>query len=154
MREGATPCRRSSARRVCSSGARLLPLTRAPRLSLPSQAKGVSRLIALSVLLAAGAIGFFRPASLDGDAVDFLETGQPVLHLLEPGAPQIPHAFLGSLVGDLHRTAHGENDARNRIGHWQHLVDTCAALVAVGAVPATLGSEELEPTLDLRFGKA
>src|SRR5213082_548992 len=40
-----------------------------------------------------------RPASLDGDAVDFLEAGQPVLDLLQPRAPQIPDAFLGSLVG-------------------------------------------------------
>src|SRR4030088_436646 len=141
MREAATPLRRSSARRVCSSGARLLPLTRAPRLSLPSQAKGVSRLIALSVL-AAGAIGFFRPASLDGDAVDFLETGQPVLHLLEPGAPQIPHAFPGSLVGDFHRASHGENDAGNRIRDRQHLVDTRAALIPVGTVRVTPGPEE------------
>src|SRR2546430_12618301 len=27
------------------------------------------------------------------------------------------------------------------------------SLVAVGAVPATLGGEELEPTLEVRFGK-
>src|SRR3984893_7630858 len=151
MREGATPCRRSSARRVCSSGARLLPLTRAPRLSLPSQAKGVSRLTALTVVVAAGAIRYFRPASLDGDAVDFLETGQPVLHLFEPGAPQIPHAFLGSLVGDLHRAAHGENDSGNRIRNRQHLVDTRAALIAVGTVRASLGREDLQPAAEIRF---
>src|SRR4029077_12389481 len=79
-----------------------------------------------------------RPASVDGDAVDFLETGQPALHLLEPGAAQIPHAFRGSLVGNLHRAAHGENDARNRVRYRQHLVDTRAALVAVGTVRAPL----------------
>src|SRR6267154_810922 len=94
-----------------------------------------------------------RPVSVDGDAIDFLETGEPVLYLLEPGASQVPDALFGSLVGDLHRAAHGENDARNRVRDRQHLIDTRAALVAVGAVPATLGGEELEPTLEVRFGK-
>src|SRR6202048_2392995 len=97
---------------------------------------------------------YFRPASLDGDAVDFLETGQPVLYFLEPGAPQIPHAFLGSLVGDFHGAAYGENDAGNRIRDRQHLVDARPPLIAVGTVRASLGCEELEPAGDLRFGKA
>src|SRR5262252_2113067 len=59
----------------------------------------------------------FRPASLNRDAVDFLETGQAGFHFLEPGAPQIPHPFLGGLLSDLHCTAAGENDVRDRIGH-------------------------------------
>ena len=47
------PCRRRSARSAASSGARLRPLMRAPRLSRPSHAKGMSRLIVLTVLVAA-----------------------------------------------------------------------------------------------------
>src|SRR2546421_2742200 len=94
------------------------------------------------------------PASLDGDAVDFLEAGQPVLDLLQPGAPQIPDAFLGGLGGNLHRAAHGENDAGNRLRNRQHLVETRAALVAVGTVRAPLGREDLEPAGGLRCSKA
>ena len=54
--DAAMPCRRSSPRRTVSSGARLLPFTRLPRLSLPSQVKGMSRLIVLTVVVAAGAM--------------------------------------------------------------------------------------------------
>src|SRR5256885_13337145 len=54
-------------------------------------------------------------------------------------SPQIPHAFLGSLGGNLHRAAHGEDDAGNRVRNRQHLVETRAALVAVGTVRAPLG---------------
>src|ERR1700738_5601398 len=97
---------------------------------------------------------YFRPASLDGDAVDFLETGQPVLYFLEPGAPQIPHAFLGSLVGDFHRAPYGENDAGNRIRDRQHLVDARPALIAVGTVRASLGCEDLHPSAEVRCRKA
>src|SRR5256885_16665779 len=68
-------------------------------------------------------------------------------------SPQIPHAFLGSLGGNLHRAAHGEDDAGNRVRNRQHLVETRAALVAVGTVRAPLGRVDLEP-LDIRLGKA
>ncbi len=56
--DGAMPCRRSSLRNTVSSGARLLPFTRLPRLSLPSQAKGMSRLIVLTLVVAAEAMNY------------------------------------------------------------------------------------------------
>src|SRR5690242_8048851 len=117
---------------------------RAPRLSRPSQAKGTSRLIALTLAVAAGAI-YLPPASLNCDAVDFLETGQPALHFLESRATQVPHALLGRLIPDFDRTAAAQDDACNGFGHRQHLVDPCATLVAVGAVRASLGAEDFEP---------
>ena len=45
-------------------------------------------------VVAAAAMSYFLP-SFDGDAVDFFETGQPVLDLLQARAAQIPDAFLG-----------------------------------------------------------
>src|SRR6185437_4720469 len=154
MREGATPWRRNSARSVCSSGARLLPLMRAPRLSRPSQANGMSRLIALTVAVAAGAMCYFRPASLYRDAVDFLETSHPVLDLLQPCTAQIPYAFLRGLSTDLGGAAQRENDAGDRFCHGQNLIDPDAALVAVGAIATALRAIDLDPVRHVDLGKA
>src|ERR1700739_4319974 len=117
MRDGATPWRRSSARSACSSGARLRPLMRAPRLSRPSQVKETSRLPALTVAVAAGAMGYCRPVSLDRDTVDFLKAGHAVLDLFESRAPQGPDAFPGGLIRNVGRASRSENDARDLLGH-------------------------------------
>src|SRR5438270_7340654 len=93
-------------------------------------------------------------ASLHRDAVDFLETGHTALHLLETRAPQIPHAFLGSLRANLRRAPQGENDSHDRLRHRQDLVNAHPALVAVGAVGASLRTEELHTAGAIRLGKA
>src|SRR5579864_4392745 len=120
----------------------------------------MSRLIALTLVVAAGAMCYFRPGSLDRDAVDFLETRESVLDLLQAGAAQVPDSFLGGLVGDLYGTARSENDARDGVAHGQHLVDADTPFVAIGAVSAALGPEDFEarghvdlaePFLEQRF---
>src|SRR5215213_9501160 len=113
MRDGATPCRRNSARNVNSSGARLLPLMRLPFLSLPSQLKAMSRLIVLTVAVAT-AINF-HPASFNRDTVDFLDAGQTGFDLLEPRSAQIPNAFLGGLNADIDGIAAAQNDPCDRL---------------------------------------
>src|SRR5438552_9035401 len=93
-------------------------------------------------------------ASLHRDAVDFLETGHTALHLLETRAPQIPHAFLGSLRANLRRAPQGENDAHDRLRDRQHLIDAHPALVAVGAVGTSLGREDLHSGGEIGLGEA
>src|SRR5579862_9446697 len=96
----------------------------------------------------------YFPASLDGDAVDFLETGQTVLHLLKPGPPEIPHAFLRGLIGDLHRAPGPENDTRHGVCYREHLIDTYPPLVAIDAVVAALGPKDLQTGPGVRLGEA
>src|SRR5579862_5058034 len=96
----------------------------------------------------------YFPASLDSDAVDFLETRQTVLHLLQPGASEVPHAFLRGLVADLHGAPGPQNDTRDRVCHRKHLIDAYPALVAIDAIVAALGPEDLETGPDVRFGEA
>ena len=74
-------------------------------LSVPSQVKGMSRLIDLDGCGCCRSHELLSPASLDRDAVDFFEAGHAVLDLLEPGAAQIPDAFLGRLIADVHGVA-------------------------------------------------
>src|SRR5438270_2443269 len=93
-------------------------------------------------------------ASLDRDAVDFLETGHTALHLLETRAPQIPHAFLGSLRANLRRAPQGENDAHDRLRDRQHLINAHPALVAVRAVGTSLGREDLHSGGEIGLGEA
>src|SRR5580704_2958383 len=154
IREGATPWRRSSARRVCSSGARLLPLIRAPFLSRPSHANGTSRLMVLTVAVAAGAMSYFRPASLDRNAVNFLETSQTVFNLFQPCASEIPDAFFRGLLCNLHRATEREDNFRNRFRDRQDLIDAHATLIAVGAVGASFRSEDLEPRSGFALAEA
>src|ERR1700730_407371 len=93
-RVAATPWRRRSARSVASLAASDLPRTLWPRLSLPSHKNWVSFLPAV----ADTAINPILPVSLiDGDAVDFFETRQAVLHFLQARTAQIPNAVLGGL---------------------------------------------------------
>src|SRR5215469_11812079 len=116
----------------------------------------MSRLIALTVAVAAGAMCHSRAASLHRDTVDFLETREPVPDLLEPGAAQIPDALLGRLLGNLRGAAAGENDVGDRVRDGQHLVNTHPALVAVGAAGASLGAraEDLEALRHVDVRKA
>src|SRR5262249_26409432 len=122
--------------------------------SRPSQAYGMSRLIALTVAVAAGAMGAIRPASLNRDAVDFLETSHPVLDLFQGGTPEVPDAFFRRLGTNLDRAAAAGDDAGDCFGDRQHLVDAHAPLVAVGAVPASLGAKNLQPAADVVLSKA
>src|SRR6185312_8880643 len=100
---------------------------------------------ALTVAVAAGAMCYFRPASLYRDAVDFLETSQPVLNLLQPRTAQIPYAFLRGLGADFRGASQRENDAGDRFCYGQNLIDPDAALVAVGAIAAALRAIDLIP---------
>src|SRR6516225_10719217 len=109
----------------------------------------MSRLIALTVAVAAGAMCHSRAASLHRDTVDFFEAGEPVPDLFEPGAAQIPDALLRRLLGNLRGAPAGENDVGDRVGDRQHLVDADAALVTVGAVGASLGTEDSQPRGDV-----
>src|SRR6185312_6645119 len=87
----------------------------------------------------------FRPrSSFDGDAVDFLETGEAGPDLLETCAAQVPDPFLGCLLRDVHGAAGGENDTGNRFGDGQNLVDADAALVTVRTALAALGYEDAQ----------
>src|SRR6185369_6003223 len=56
-------------------------------------------------------------ASLDRDAVNFLETCQTILDLFQAGTAKIPYAFFCSLISNFHRAAQGEDDSRNRFGY-------------------------------------
>src|SRR3569833_566129 len=94
-------------------GARLLPLTRVPRVSLPSQVKGMSRLRALTVVVAAGAKFFTQSTSFEGDAVNFLETRQASFDLFQSGPAQVPDAVFVGVFADVNGTAAGENDPRD-----------------------------------------
>src|SRR3954463_5953769 len=79
-RLGAMPCRRRAARSAASSGARLLPFTRLPFLSMPSHWKAMSRLALLIVAVAAGAmlnLSYVNPGSFRSDAVHFFEAREP-----------------------------------------------------------------------------
>src|SRR5450755_1405214 len=81
--EGAMPWRRRSARSAASSAAKLLPFRRLPFLSRPSHLKGKSRLMVLTLAVAACAM-CLSPALLNRDAVDFLDAGEALFDLLEP----------------------------------------------------------------------
>src|SRR5580765_1785015 len=87
---------------------------------------------------------YFRPALLDRDAIDFLETRHSVLNFLKSRASQVPHPLLGGLPANFDRAAQGEDDAGNRFRDGQYLINTHAALVAVGTVLASLGHEDLK----------
>src|SRR3954466_9224575 len=89
----AMPWRRRSARNATSSGARLLPDTRLPFLSMPVHAYGTSRLTPFAPLVAT-AVAMFALSSFDRDAVDFFDARHALLDLLEAGATQIPDLFL------------------------------------------------------------
>src|SRR5690242_13799400 len=98
-------------------------------------------------------MGYFRPASLDRDAVDFLETGQAVFDLFKTRASQVPYAFFCGLSADFRRAAQRENDARDRLRYGQNLIDPDAALVAVGAIATALRPVDLETARHVGLGK-
>src|SRR6516225_5616449 len=100
----------------------------------------MSRLIALTVAVAAGAMCHSRAASLHRDTVDFFETREPVPDLFEPGAAQIPDALLRRLLGNLRGASAGENDVGYRVRDGKHLVNAHPTLVAVGAAGTSLGA--------------
>src|SRR5262249_7964299 len=124
MRVAAMPCRRNSPRSACSFCATVRPLTFWPLRSRPSQLKETSRWMERIAVLA-WAIVFL----LDRYAVDFRDAGHARLDLLEPGAAQIPHAFLAGLVGDVNGIAAGHDDAPDRFADLHDLVETDASLV-------------------------
>src|SRR5688572_23718689 len=126
MRLTAMPWRRRSARNAVSSGARLLPVTRLPFLSMPDQEYGTSRLMPFACV--ATAVAMIAVSLFDGDAVDFFDAGHALLDLLEPGTPQVPHAFFRSLVGDVDGIAAFHDDAAQGLRDRHDLVDTDAAL--------------------------
>src|SRR5262245_36111627 len=82
----AMPWRRRSARSAVSSGARLLPETLLPFLSMPVQANGTSRLIPLVPAVATAVAMLASPLKrlFDRDAGDFFDARQAGLDLLQP----------------------------------------------------------------------
>src|SRR5688572_31886593 len=85
----AMPWRRRTARNAVSSGARLLPETRLPFLSMPDQEYGTSRLTPFAPDVAT-AVAMIAVSLVDRDAVDFFDAGHALLDLLETRAPQVP----------------------------------------------------------------
>src|SRR5579871_6615629 len=138
IRVATTPWRRSSLLRACSLAATLRPLIFCPFLSMPSQLKATSFLSERIAEVACAMVNVLPNRSFDGHAVDFLETGQSVLDLLETGPAQIPYPFLRGLVRDVDGVAARHDDAAEFRGDFHDLVQAQAALVAVGAVAAAL----------------
>src|SRR4051812_1847954 len=146
----AMPWRRSSERNAPSSGARLLPLTRLPFLSMPDQLKGVSRLAVLAPAVAT-AVAMVRLSLLDGDAVDFLEASHALPDLLEAGAAEVPHAFLFCVIADVDGVAAFHDHASHGLGDRHHLVDTDAPFVSISAAGAALGGVNLDAGAHVGF---
>src|SRR5690349_9691757 len=115
MRLTAIPWRRRSARNEGSSGARLLPETRLPFLSMPVQENGTSRLTPFAPLVAT-AVAMCAQSLFDRHAVNFFDAGHALLDLLEAGPPQIPDAFFRRLVRDVDGVAAFHDDAADGIG--------------------------------------
>src|SRR6187397_2806368 len=82
----AMPWRRRSERNADSSGARLLPVTRLPFLSVPVHANGVSRLTPFEPEVAT-AVAMGTSSLFDRHAVDFFDAGQALFDLLETRSP-------------------------------------------------------------------
>src|SRR5690349_4851785 len=150
IRLTAMPWRRRSARNAVSSGARLLPETRLPFLSIPDHENGTSRLTPFAPLVAA-AVAMIAGSLFDRHAVDFFDAGQACLDLLEACSPQIPDTFLRGLVCDVDGVAAFHDDAADGFGDRHDLVDAATALVAVTAVGATLRAVDLHAGADVGF---
>ena len=152
--ERAMPCRRRSARSAASSGARLLPLTRLPFLSMPSQVKGMSRLIVLRRMRCCCSC---HACILRHSIVTLLTSSRLVMPCLTFSRParrrsQTPSLAAWSLMSIGVAACH--DDAADLFGDRHDLVDADAALVAVGAALAALGREDLDARADVRFLEA
>src|ERR1700719_1654493 len=101
-RVAATPWRRRSARSAASFTASVLPRTLFPRLSLPSHKNWVSFLPAVADIAINRPYGYLL---IDGDAVDFFQTCQPVFHFLQTCTTQVPNTVFVGLVVDIHGSA-------------------------------------------------
>src|SRR3984957_18888311 len=119
-RVAATPCRRRSARNAASFAASALPRTLLPRLALPSHKNWVSFLTAVADV----AINPILTIKLiDGDAVDFFQTGHAISYFLQTRATQVPNAVLGGLVVDIHGTAALHDDAADLLSDRHDLIN-------------------------------
>src|SRR5580658_1810242 len=85
----------------------------------------------------------------DCHAIHFFEAREAVSDLLESCATKIPHPFLRRLLGNIHGVAARHDDAAELLAELHDLVDADAALVAVGAGAATLGSVDLDAVDDV-----
>ena len=74
-----------------------------------------------------------------GHGHHFLERGDALLHLPQPGLPQVAHAFAPRLVGDFDRVAAAHDQPPHLVGDRHHLIDADAALVA--GAPAAVAAD-------------
>src|SRR5215813_13814189 len=124
--------------------------------SMPSQTKVYS----LTSLRCAAAVAMCRPVpastrpSLVRNGFDFLERGDARLHLHEARLPEVAHAFLHRLIGDVQRGTVPHDDLPHLVRDRHHLVDADAALVARSAAfVATDGSHRLPGAVELLLGE-
>ena len=130
------------------AGGKTSPLSLLPLLSLPSQGKGMSFLIAVALCAMTWCP---RYAALHREI--FIAVQSTVTRLISsrlvrpsctfcrPDAAQVPDALSLGLVRDFDRVAAFHDDAADVLGDRHHLVDADPTLVAVGALAAALRAE-------------
>src|ERR1039457_496670 len=125
-----------------------------PFLSMPSHWKATSRLMLRIALVACTMTTSLLSRSFDRHAVDFFEARQTVSDFFQARSAQIPDAFFGGLYRDVHGVAAGHDDALDLFADFHDLVDADAALIAVGAAAAALGTVNPDAMDDVGILKA
>src|SRR5438552_16145754 len=132
------PCRRRFVVTTVCEAALDSPRTCRLLRSTPSQTNVYSLTSLRDAVVAMAMVGFLSRESgsrawfalLVGDGLDFLERGDALLHLDEARLPQVAHAFLLRLLGDIERRSAWHDELPHFIGDRHHLVDADPALVA------------------------